>query len=291
MRLLWTGVLVGMVVVLVMNVRAFHENSLALTRSFYGSLRVVQSPHAGERQTRTLFHGTIEHGAQFLAPTLRKQATTYYGPESGIGIVLRECFPKRKRVGIVGLGVGTIAAYGMPGDAFQFYEINQQVIDIAQSLFFYLRESAASVDLTLGDARFSLQRDKRMFDVLVLDAFSGDAIPVHLLTREAMAIYSRHLAPGGVIAFHVSNDYLDLPKVVAALAENAGYGFALVRNHGDDDRLILPADWVVVTRNSSVLENASLKVHSQALPAHTGNRLWTDNYNDLLGILRTPQFR
>ena len=196
-RLFWTGVAVAMVVVLGANVSAYRKNSLSMRRSFYGSLRVVQSPHAGPMQTRTLYHGTIEHGAELLLPPGRQRPTTYYGPDSGIGIVLRECFTNPKRVGIVGLGAGTIAAYGKPGDIFRFYDINQQVIDIARSLFFYLRESRAQIDTVLGDARLSLERETAPpFDVLALDAFSGDAIPVHLLTREAVALYTRRLEAG-----------------------------------------------------------------------------------------------
>ena len=125
-----------MIFVLGANWTQYHENSLALRRSFYGALRVVQSPHAGLEQNRMLFHGTIEHGAQYLWPPLRYQPTTYYGPDSGIGIVLREGFSGPKHVGLVGLGVGTLAAYGQPGDTFRFYEINHQVIDIARGLFF-----------------------------------------------------------------------------------------------------------------------------------------------------------
>ncbi len=291
MRLLWIGAICAMTAVLVANVKAFHQDALALERSFYGSLRVVQSRHAGEDQTRTLFHGTIEHGAQFLAASRRHQPTTYYGPESGIGIVLRECFAAPKRVGVVGLGVGTVAAYGEPGDWFQFYEINQQIVDIAQSLFWFLRESRAGIATTLGDARLSLEHDSQQFEVLALDAFSGDAIPVHLLTREAMVVYRRHLAPEGVIAFHVSNDYLDLARVVKALADDAGYHSVLVRNHRDDDRLVLASDWVLVTNNGSVLQNASVKIHTQQELSTTGLRVWTDDYNNLLEILKTPELK
>jgi SAM-dependent methyltransferase len=281
-----------MVAVCVANVQAYRDNSLSLRRSFYGSLRVVQSPHAGPEQTRTLYHGTIEHGAQFLLPPRRYRPTTYYGPESGIGIVLRECFPSPKRVGVVGLGVGTIAAYGRTGDVLRFYEINRQVIDIAQSLFFYLRETPAAVQIAEGDARLSLERDTTApFDVLALDAFSGDAIPVHLLTEEALALYRKHLKPAGVIAFHVSNNYLDLAPVVAQLAHLAGFQSVLVHSHENDDDLTLPADWVLVTNNLAVIGNAAVKVHSEPIPVRKGLRPWTDEYNNLLQILKTPSVR
>ncbi len=290
MRFLWAGVSVGMVVVFAGNVSAFREDSLTLRRSFYGSLRVVQSRHAGERQTRTLFHGTIEHGAQFVLPPLRFRPTTYYGSDSGIGIVLRECFTGPKRVAVIGLGVGTIAAYGQPGDTFRFYEINRQVEEIATSLFSYLRESHARTEIVTGDARLSLEQEHGpVFDVLAIDAFAGDAVPVHLITREALQLYTRRLTPNGVVAFHVSNDYLDLASVVARLAQDAGYNYVLVRNHDNEDDLVLASDWVLVTRNKDVLENASVKIHAAPVVLRPKARIWTDDYNNLLQILKTPQ--
>jgi SAM-dependent methyltransferase len=286
-RLLWIGVAACMAAACVTNVHAYRRNSLTLRRSFYGSLRVVQSPRAGPEQTRTLFHGTIQHGAQFLAPERRMRPITYYGPDSGVGILLRECFPLPKRVGVIGLGTGSLAVYGQPGDTFRFYEINSQVIEIAQSLFFYTRETPAHVEIVEGDARLSLQRESTPpFDVLALDAFSGDAIPVHLLTREAVALYLRHLKPDGVLAFHVSNNYLDLAPVVAQLAEEIHYRAIEVKNHADADELILPAEWVLVTRNEGVLANTAIKLHAQPIAARAGIRPWTDDFNNLLEIIK-----
>ncbi|MFL6414609.1 MAG: spermidine synthase [Bryobacteraceae bacterium] len=281
-----------MLAVVANNVKAYHENTLALLRSFYGSLRVVQSPHTGATQTRTLFHGIIEHGSQYVQLPLRRHATTYYGPESGIGIVLRECFDGPKRVGVVGLGAGTIAAYGKLGDQFRFYELNPQVIDLANSLFSYLRETPATITIVPGDARLSLVRDNSPpFDVLALDAFSGDAIPVHLLTREAMGLYRRHLKQGGVLAFHVSNDFLDLGPVVKRLADSIHMNAVLARNHANPEEGTLASDWVLVTNNHTVLDNATVKVHSEPLLSRTDLRTWTDGYNNLLEILKTPSIR
>ncbi|MBV8071088.1 MAG: fused MFS/spermidine synthase [Acidobacteriaceae bacterium] len=292
MRLLWVGATASMAAVCVANVRAYHEDAITLRRSFYGSLRVVQSPHAGPQQHRTLYHGTIQHGAQFLLPPGRSRPTTYYGPDSGIGIVLRECYDSPKRVGMVGLGVGTTAAYGRAGDTFRFYEINHQVIEIAKSLFFYLRETRAAVEIAEDDARISLARETvPPFDVLALDAFSGDAIPVHLLTREAFALYVTRVRPNGVIAFHVSNNYLDLAPVVAQLAEERAYQAVLVHNHANDDEFILPADWVIVTRNRAVLENSAIQLHSRPIARRTGLRPWSDDYNNLIQVFRTPQLK
>jgi hypothetical protein len=291
-RGLWLGVTGCMIAVAVMNVEGYRENSISLRRSFYGSLRVVQTPHPGPDQQRILFHGTIEHGSQFLLPPARSRPTTYYGPDSGVGILLRECFNGPKRVAVIGLGAGTLAAYGRPGDQFVFYEINSQIVDIARALFVYLRETPARERITIGDGRLSLERDTSPpFNVIVLDAFSGDAVPVHLLTREAVALYLHHLLSGGVLAFHVSSDFLDLAPVVQKLARDARFSAVLVHNDGDSDSAILPADWVLVTNNQAVLNNASIKVHGKPIEERPGWRLWTDDYNNVWETFKTPGLR
>jgi SAM-dependent methyltransferase len=287
LRVLWVGVAACMAAVFVTNVNSYHQNALLLVRNFYGSLRVVQSPHAGPEQTRTLFHGTIEHGAQFLWADKQRRPLTYYGRDSGIGILLRECLPSApRRVGVIGLGTGTLAAFGQPGDNFVFYELNPQVITIANSLFWFIRQSAAHVQVVEGDARLSLEREHEPFDVLVLDAFSGDAIPVHLLTREAVALYLRLLKPNGVIAFHVSNHYLALAPVVRQLANEAGYQAVQVENQKDEDNSVNAADWVLVTNNPAVLDNAAIRLHSSPIEKRDGMRPWTDSFNNLIEIVR-----
>ena len=194
-RLLWIVVAIAMAVVIAAQVQGYRHNAIVLVRNFYGSLRVVES--AG---TRTLYHGTIKHGSQFLAQSRRTWPTSYYGLPSGIGLALNNCCVREKRVGVIGLGTGTLAAYGSPGDEFHFYEINPQVITIAESQFTFLGDTKARVEIAQGDARLSLEREPpRHYNVLVVDAFSGDAIPVHLLTKEAFAVYLRHLDPAGVI--------------------------------------------------------------------------------------------
>jgi len=287
LRLLWVGVAACMVVVFMANVTAYHENSVILVRNFYSSLRVVQSPHAGPEQTRTLFHGTIQHGAQFMAPDKQRRPLTYYGRDSGIGILLRECMPAApRRVGVIGLGTGTLAAFGRPGDHYVFYELNPQVITIANALFFFIRQSPAQVQIVEGDARLSLEREHEKFDLLVLDAFSGDAIPVHLITREAVALYLRLLKPNGVIAFHVSNHYLALAPVVRQLANERGYQAVQVTNHDDPDNTVFASDWVLVTNNPAVLENTAIKLHSSPIDKRDGLRPWTDSFNNLIEIVR-----
>jgi len=289
-RILWVGVACCMAAVFVANVIAYRENSLLLVRSFYGSLRVVQSPHAGPEQTRTLFHGTIQHGAEFVWADRQRRPLTYYGRDSGVGIVLRECLPEGpRRVGIVGLGAGTLAAFGRPGDTFRFYELNPQVTNIANSLFFFTRQSGAHVEVVEGDARLSLEQERQPFDLLALDAFSGDAIPVHLLTREAVALYVRLLKPDGVIAFHLSNNYLALAPVVRQLANEAGFQAVEVKNHDDPDNDVFAADWVLVTNNPAVLDNAAIRIHSAPIDRREGLRPWTDDFNNLLEILKWPE--
>lgn len=289
-RLLWSGVAAGMAIVFYLNVQAFANSSLAQMRSFYGALRVVQTG-MGPEQARILFHGRIEHGAQYLLLPQRRRPTTYYATDSGIGIALRECMPTPKRVGVIGLGAGTLAAYGLDGDVFRFYEINPQVLQLANATFFYLRESRAAIETEIGDARLALQADThRRFDLLAVDAFSGDAIPVHLLTREALQIYRRHLAADGIIAFHVSNNYLDLAAVVRRLAQDAGLSAALFRNHDDPDAMVLASDWVLVTNNPQVFENPGLKLHRVDF-SERRVPVWTDEYNDLLDVFKTPKLR
>jgi hypothetical protein len=296
-RIFWIAVTCCMLVVFGAYRNAFARNALYMNRSFYGPLRVVQSPHAGQDQARRLYHGTIEHGAQFLLPPRRFQPTTYYGVNSGIGMVLGDRLAQDfqatagKQVGVIGLGVGTLAAYGKAGDTYRFYEINHQVVEVAESLFTYLRETKARVQIVEGDARLSLDRDRStQFDVIAVDAFSGDAIPVHLLTREAFALYLSHLrSPDGVLAFHVSNRYLDLAPVIRQLAQEVGCAAILIRSPKDDEELISSADWVLVTRNK-LANDPAIKAHEVAIPARLGKRAWTDAYNNLFDVLKMPRF-
>jgi hypothetical protein len=224
-RLLWSTASILLLALVVMLHVAYQRDTPFATRNFYASLRVRQSLSAYPGATmRTLTNGTIQHGTQIFSPELRKTPTTYYAEDSGVGLALRFCCHGGARnIGVIGLGVGTIAAYGRPGDKIRFYEINPDVYPIAQHLFTYMRDSPAQVDSVEGDARTTLAAEPPMgFDVLVIDAFSGDAIPLHLLTTQAVELYKRHLAPGGILAFHVSNSHVDLEPEIALLAKAAG---------------------------------------------------------------------
>ncbi|MBL8482909.1 MAG: fused MFS/spermidine synthase, partial [Rhodocyclaceae bacterium] len=191
------------------------KGSVALDRNFYGVLRVSEAG-SGSSALRTLSHGRIIHGQQFMSPERQTRPTTYYGEQSGAGIALQlGRHGDHQRVGLIGLGVGTVLSHMRAGDYYRIYEINPLVIEFARRYFSYLDGARGHFDLVLGDARLTLERDRpQAFDTLIVDAFSGDSVPAHLLTREAFALYASHLAPGGVIAVHVSNKYLDLAPVV-----------------------------------------------------------------------------
>jgi hypothetical protein len=192
---------------------------------------------------------------------------------------------------VIGLGAGTLAAYGKPGDTFRFYEINPQVIAVANGWFTFLKQSPAKSEVVLGDARLSLDSEpQQQFDVLAVDAFSGDAIPVHLLTKEAFAIYFRHLKPDGILAVHTSNTYLNLAPVVKLLAEDADYPTRLIASQEDAPKLISSADWVLITHNQDFLNKPETFAGNEIINVPPNLRLWTDDYNNLFEILRPVSY-
>lgn len=287
-RLFWCYMTGVMIAVLIYHVRATGENVVLRSRDFYAALRVQEFKEGLKMPYRLLLNGTIEHGGQFLSWPENRNPTTYYGRKSGVGLALRFCCDGPRRVGVIGLGTGTIAAYGKPGDYFRFYEIDPQVVNIANNWFTFLKQSPAKIEITLGDARLSLESEEpQQFDVLAVDAFSGDAIPVHLLTREAFALYFRHLKPDGILAMHVSNTYLDLTPVVKLLAEDADYNYRSVLSSEDDPAMISAADWVLVTRNQEFLNIPDTFVGSRNIEVPAKLRVWTDDDNNLFQVLRS----
>jgi spermidine synthase len=256
-------------------------------------------PPGGTRPAVTqLRNGTVVHGEEILDADRSDVPTTYYGQQSGVGIAL--LFARQAgniRVGVIGLGIGTLARYGQKGDHYSFYEINPLVVDLANKLFDFLGRSEAQVDIVPGDGRLSLERQSPQgFDVLVVDAFSGDAIPVHLLTREAFELYFRHLNPQGVLAIHVSNRLLDLPPVVEAGARSVGARAIEVTNAEDDASAVYESEWMLLDRNATPNPTVSALAESEVvLPPGTTSqnqdkdrllRPWTDDYSNLVEILK-----
>jgi hypothetical protein len=257
-----------------------------LGRNFYGPLRVYDGTWKGLRY-RELRHGTITHGLQFLLPQYRHWPTTYYARNSGIGLTWYALSPSGPlKMGVVGLGAGTLASYGRSGDTLRFYDINPLVAQIAKNQFTYLSDCPAHTDIVLGDARLSLASEApQQFDILVIDAFSGDAIPVHLLTREAFRIYWRHLKPDGVLAVHVSNQYLDLAPVVALASQGQGRAVWQVENDDDLSKQVYGSTYVLVSSRANFFRHALFRglLEPVNIPPHL--RAWTDDYSNLWQVL------
>ncbi len=294
-RLVWTAAAIALVYVAFFQAKVLGEDTLVELRSFYGSLRVTETHLPPEAETtRTLYHGRIQHGTQLFGNGLRTQPSSYYAHNSGVGFALDLCCQsldgetRPRHIGVVGLGTGTLAAYGKAGDEITFYEIDPLVERLARALFTYLRDTPATVRIVPGDGRLSIARDKTSppFDVLALDAFSGDAIPIHLLTAQAIALYRRHLQPGGVLAIHISSQYLDLAPQLASQAENAGLQAALIHSDADDTRGIFAADWVLMTADPNFLHRPEIANAAQPLRRMSSLRLWTDDYSSLLPLLK-----
>jgi SAM-dependent methyltransferase len=269
----------------------FYKDVILSERNFYGVIRVKEYGEPGsEWYLRRLVHGVIMHGEQYLDGDRRRKPGTYYLPTSGVGLAMAAAQARGPvKVGVIGLGTGTLAAYGRKGDEFRFYDINPQVVRVAQTLFTYLSDSGAKVDIALGDARLTLEREAPQgFDILAVDAFSSDAIPVHLITKEALGVYLRHMKPGGVIAFHVSNRFLDLPPVVGRIAREHGLRALLVSDEGkEDDDDHTKTDWVLLARDPKVLDAKEIQAGAPVPPAeHAGWRAWTDDYSNLVQILK-----
>lgn len=270
-----------------LQVKGARAQAVALSRNFYGALQVSRASTASGEEVLRLAHGVILHGQQITTGPGRRMPTSYFGETSGIGRTLLALRPGNLRVGVVGLGVGTLAAYGQTGDVFRFYELDPDVERYARSVFHYLEDSQASVQVVIGDGRLALERDPpQRFDVVVVDAFSSDAIPVHLLTREALDVYRSHLREGGVVAFHVSNRYLDLAPVVQGLAAGAGMSAWRIKDEPEDRTLFAPSVWVMVTANDALLQRLAADGSGAAVPARDGLRPWTDDYTNLFDVVR-----
>ncbi|HEU4854549.1 MAG TPA: fused MFS/spermidine synthase [Nitrosospira sp.] len=235
---------------------------------------------------RVLNHGSINHGGQYLAADRRLEPTTYYGPTAGIGLAIAHTRSQGKKVGVIGLGAGTLAVYGQPGDVYRFYEINPQVIELAQSEFTFIGDSKARIEIVHGDARLSLEKENAQgFDVLAVDAFSGDSVPVHLITREAVAIYLRHMNPEGIIAFHVTNTFLSLAPVVQKIASDRGLYSVLIHDDAENSPL-RRTDWVLIARDKRALHPEPIRNAASQGKSASSLAVWTDDFNNLLDVLK-----
>lgn len=264
---------------------------IAAERSFYGALRVKD--YGPPDHVRTLQHGAIRHGAQIMEPESdRRKAASYYGPNSGFGLAMKVLQARREplNVAVIGLGTGTTAAYGRKGDLVRFYEINPHVVELAQKHFKYLSDSEAKVEVVLGDARLTMERESEpFFDLIAVDAFSGDSIPTHLLTIEALDSYFRRLKPQGVLLIHTTNRYLTLPPVIKVLAEHRKLHTGLIEHEPTEEETTMQqsdSDWVIVTQDRRFLEAEPVAARVQQITGREGVALWTDDYNNLFRILK-----
>jgi len=257
------------------------------SRNFYGAVSVRDFDE--DPPWRSLRHGAILHGGQFLAPeSRRRQPSTYYSPQSGIGVALAR-LARPARIGVVGLGAGTLATYGQPGDVMRIYEIDPEMFSIADRYFTFMRDSGAEIQTVHGDARSSMEREPpQRFDLLAIDAFSGDAIPAHLLTVEAFDVYLRHLAPDGLLLVHATNRYLDLPPVIARVAREKGMHALQFADDGisQDDLHASRSDWVVMARSAGPLATLASDWRVRRLAADPALTLWTDDFNNLYQALK-----
>jgi spermidine synthase len=238
-----------------------------------------------------MLHGRITHGGQFANPKYRQWPSTYFGLESGVGRLLTAPSDHPRRVAVMGLGVGTLAAYGRPGDTFRFYEINPQMTRVAVESFTYLGDSAAAIEIIPGDGRLSMESElesgkPQNYDVIVLDAFSGDSVPIHLLTKEAFEMYLRHLAPGGVIAVNISNRYVDLTRVMAGLSKEFDLHVRILVNMHDLSKLVMASKWVLMSRDEAVLDQEQLRKGALILSPNISPILWTDEYASLVPLVQ-----
>jgi hypothetical protein len=294
-RALWSGAAVALAT-LVLVVRAGQDYSngvRVMERDFYGVVRTVD--HLDPVPYRSMYHGGIMHGGQLLGDAFRNTPADYFGPDSGYGRVfgsLHEMQPRKKlSVGIIGLGAGVVASWMRPGDSLVFYEISPRVVDIARREFTFLLDTSAKTHIVMGDGRLSLEREPpRGYDVLGIDAFSGDSIPMHLVTREAMALYVKHVKPDGVIVFQATNRFIDLIPVVKRIAAEVGFEALNVSDSPEGDAgpqyWYSATDQIIVTRNKKLLAWRRIAEAAEPIEDRKSLPTFTDSHHNLLRILK-----
>lgn len=266
---------------------ADRDQAILLARNFYGA-QAVYDVGSGDDQHRTLMHGQIIHGKQYTNASHMDEPLTYYSHGSGVGrVLLSKAADGPSKVGLVGLGAGTLAIYGRAGDHYRIYEIDPLVVSIAHDKFTFLAHSRAELAIKLGDARLTLDKEAdQQFDVLAIDAFSGDSVPVHLMTREAFATYFRHLKPDGVLVLHVTNRFLDLPPIVEQAAKSLGKTTRVIETEGDHDHEIYHSTWAVVANKPEFFERPGIREFATAVKARPNAKMWTDDYSSVFSVLK-----
>ncbi len=276
---------------------SFSKGVLASERNFYGVLRVIESDKGTSLHKYEMFHGQIRHGTQFQDPKKMRIPTDYYIPLSGVGLAIHQ-HPKALNsqginMGIIGLGAGTIGSYIKPKDKYVYYEIDSGVERLAREYFTYLSDGANQIDVIIGDGRVSMERElkeqgSRKFDILTVDAFSGDAIPVHLLTQEAFELYFKHLSDDGILAMHITNRYIDLKPLVYNMAKKFNKKSILIKVKKDRPKNIARSTWVLISNNQEFMQNPEVlkNVTPWSDSVHEKNIIWTDNYSNLIKLLK-----
>ena len=274
----------------VQGVKTYVDSVRFMDRDFYGVVRTRDS-NAGGEPFRNLIHGAIAHGGQLLREDLRMAPSSYFGPTSGYGRVFASLPPGPRKVGVLGLGAGALAAYAKPGDDWVFYEISPAVVEAALQEFTFLPKFPGRHEVVVGDGRLALEREApRQYDVLAMDAFAGDSIPTHLITREAMAAYLKHLKPDGVLVFQATNRFVNLMPVLHNLAQTFGMQAVLIPDSPPAatgaDFWLASTDQVIVTRNAALLQSPAIREAAQPLQADPGLPVFTDDYVNLVRILK-----
>jgi SAM-dependent methyltransferase len=261
--------------------------SLFLARNFYSCLKVEEYYKGTSDWCRFLVNGTIIHGMQFQDPKRRRDPVSYYAPNSGIGLAITNLQRGPRRVGVIGLGTGTLLAYARLGDYYHYYEINPLVKSVALRQFSFISDCQGKVDISIGDGRLLLEGEKdQQYDLLAVDAFSGDSIPVHLLTVEAVQLYFRHLKPDGILALHLTNLHLDLAPVVGQIRSILAKKAVIISNAGNYDKGIFSSDWVLMTTVRDLTTIPEIGKVAKELKSKPGIRVWTDDYSNLIQIIK-----
>ena len=266
-----------------------NQPSLASARNFYGILRVLDRVDHNGRM-RELRHGRTRHGSQYMQEPQRGWATSYYGPHGGVALALNAMDQPQRRIAVVGLGAGTLAAWGRPGDEFRFYEINPDVEKMARDWFFFLKDSRARTEVVLGDARIEMARELAAgqahdFDMIAVDAFSGDAIPMHLLTAECADIYRQRLKPGGLLLLHISNRAVNLDPVARGMTQYLGWKAVQFLSGDDEETGEASSRWVLLTSNVDWLERTGFG-HQLSGWSPRPPIVWTDDFASLWPVVK-----